>query len=89
MNGVRIVASLGNTINLREMKNGQIGVIRKWGGYTTRHIGTIVQKHGLDLVMVGQGDSWSGAFDGMLTKEENDGQYMIEILTQGTTLEIL
>jgi len=74
------------SINVGDMKDGEIGVITNWG---TADEGRIVQRYGEDLVTLGSGrnDSWSGVF-GEYFLFPHDGKHTVEILPPGTLLEI-
>jgi hypothetical protein len=76
---MKIVTEQRNDIPVRNMKNGQIGVITQWS-YCPQHIGTIIQMHHDNLVILGSYDGWSPT-----PKTENT---RVRILPKGTLLEI-
>jgi len=61
---VRLKKNYGNSIPLKEMKDGQIAEIVEYP-LSPSYIGDIVMRHGDDLLVVGmvEGCSWSGIFD--------------------------
>ena len=71
-----------NWITPSEMKDGQIGIIRKWT--VESYVGMIVQKYGNSLVCLGLPSSRSFNGGGTITHPD----CLIEILPYGTTLEI-
>lgn len=68
-------------IPVREMKDGEIGIITQWVELI-QHIGNIVQRHGDKLIRLQKGtlDSW----DAISTKDE----CRVRILQKGETLII-
>ena len=70
-----------NWVTPAQMKDGQIGIIRKWDG---SYVGKIIQKYGNNLVCLGLPSGKSFSDIGNLTNPD----CLIYILPPGTTLEI-
>ena len=83
---VRVLSMPKYSVHVTDMRDGDIAVITEWTG-TNEYVGIVVQRHGNDLITVGGGlyQRWTGVFTGHLNP---GGQYMVEILPSGTTLEI-
>lgn len=75
-------------VNPLEMKKGAIGVITSWGLRTRGgYVGDIVMKvHDDCLVSLTTGDKWPDV--NCFMKNAREGEYLIELLPNGTLLEV-
>lgn len=68
-----------------DMKDGEIGIIRKWKEQLTNPCGSIVQRFQNLLIVIGEPTSYWPIND---ESTICDGSCLIEILPPGTTLKI-
>lgn len=78
-------------VNIVEMKDGDIGVIRKWDLHT-KYLGRVVQKAENDIISIGmrRDESWWDFMNLFDSKSFSlkPNNFMIEILQAGDTIEI-
>jgi len=81
---MKLVNNNTNLLTPAQMKDGDIGVIRKWS-YTLAYIGDIVQKlEGGELITLGKSSEYHFINTDKITSDD----CLIEILPPGTLLEI-
>lgn len=73
-----------NYIHVLGMRDGQIGVIRRWADNV--HIGEIVQRYGDTLIVIGKG--WSDSWVDIFKTNKPLCNCHVEILPNETTLTI-
>lgn len=77
---VVIKSDITNDIPVRELPNGELAVITKWG-ICPNMIGTVVQKNVKTLEIVGKDDGW--------TPPPTSEDYRVRVLPKGTILEVV
>lgn len=77
---VELTNKTDNTIPVRELKDGQIGVITEWNGKEYR--GEVIQIYGSQIITLG-----SGVDGGWNTIPQNDS-CRVRVLASGETLTI-
>lgn len=79
---MKIIEEPKNDISIREMVDGQIGIITEFPG-NPKHVNEIVQRYGVALIVLGQnlGNSWPTAFVSL-------PEARVRILPPGTKIEI-
>lgn len=76
---MKILNRTTTDIPVRDMRDGQIGMITEWGG-APHHVGKIVQKTSYGLISIGDIHNWSQIPDTVNNR--------VQILPPGTQLEI-
>lgn len=90
---MRILQKVRDVVPVSDMRDGEIAVIKSWmtssGSQTSIYNGTIVQRYGDSLVVLGKGrgDSWVTLFSDKYSPETLVG-CEVQILKPGTKLEI-
>ena len=67
------------TIPVRDMRDGQIGVITEWGGSTVTYHGAPILRQNSSLINLNSGGGWD------VFKED---AYRVRVLSNGTRLEV-
>lgn len=82
---LKIKTVLVNDIQLSELKDGQLGIITKWGIHTNLYVGRIVQWYKNNLIALNamSGDGWPDAKT--WNKSEN---YRVRVLQDGEELVV-
>lgn len=68
-----------NWISLKDLRDGQIAIIRKWSAFP-QYIGRVIQRSGDDLITLRGdfGSKWTGFY--YYNKKSNWGDYLVEVV---------
>ena len=75
-----------NEINVKDMKDGEVGIITSWP--YEEYVGRVVQRYENDLLTIGKG--WGNSSRGFFLSNKKDPEAKVSVFTKGEqiTLEI-
>lgn len=83
---VTIEEKIKSDISINDMRDGQIGVITRWGNHD-EYLGRVVQRYGDSLITLGQCYG-RGFYRPIGIESANEGKLRVQILENGTLLRL-